>query len=182
MHPPCSFFFFSGPYCEYVTKYFGYDRVLPMNTGVEGGESACKLARRWVRVRETERERGERAYRLARRWVRVSERDRERERERERGENACKLGGWICRLQGGERARRCVCACVRVCARACVRVHACVRACVRAFGASASALADPAPLPSAAAPAAMHGCCSWVVCVTVKSAGGVQGVNQGHGA
>merc|ERR1740117_995821 len=36
-----------GPYCEYVTKYFGYDRVLPMNTGVEGGESACKLARRW---------------------------------------------------------------------------------------------------------------------------------------
>jgi len=36
-----------GPYCEYVTKYFGYDRVLPMNTGVEGGEGACKLARRW---------------------------------------------------------------------------------------------------------------------------------------
>ena len=24
-----------------------YDRVLPMNTGVEGGETACKLARRW---------------------------------------------------------------------------------------------------------------------------------------
>lgn len=36
-----------GPYCEFVTKYFGYDRVLPMNTGVEGGESAIKLARRW---------------------------------------------------------------------------------------------------------------------------------------
>lgn len=36
-----------GPYCEFVTKFFGYDRVLPMNTGVEGGESACKLARRW---------------------------------------------------------------------------------------------------------------------------------------
>lgn len=36
-----------GEYEEYVTKYFGYDKVLPMNTGVEGGETACKLARRW---------------------------------------------------------------------------------------------------------------------------------------
>jgi len=36
-----------GPYCEFVTKFFGYERVLPMNTGVEGGETACKLARRW---------------------------------------------------------------------------------------------------------------------------------------
>jgi len=36
-----------GPYCEFVTKFFGYQRVLPMNTGVEGGETACKLARRW---------------------------------------------------------------------------------------------------------------------------------------
>lgn len=36
-----------GEYSEYVTKYFGYDRVLPMNTGVEGGETAVKLARRW---------------------------------------------------------------------------------------------------------------------------------------
>jgi ornithine--oxo-acid transaminase len=36
-----------GEYCEFVTKYFGYDRVLPMNTGVEGGETAIKLARRW---------------------------------------------------------------------------------------------------------------------------------------
>jgi hypothetical protein len=35
-----------------VTKYFGYDRVLPMNTGVEGGESACKLARRWSRKKK----------------------------------------------------------------------------------------------------------------------------------
>ena len=26
-----------GPYEEYITEYFGYDRVLPMNTGVEGG-------------------------------------------------------------------------------------------------------------------------------------------------
>ena len=37
-----------GEYCEYVTKYFGYDRVLPMNTGVEGGETAIKLARKWA--------------------------------------------------------------------------------------------------------------------------------------
>ncbi len=36
-----------GPFSEYITKYFGYDRVLPMNTGVEGGETAIKLARRW---------------------------------------------------------------------------------------------------------------------------------------
>ena len=37
-----------GPYAEYVTKFFGYDRVLPMNTGVEGGETACKIARKWA--------------------------------------------------------------------------------------------------------------------------------------
>eukprot|EP00591_Stephanopyxis_turris_P007537 CAMPEP_0195512458 /NCGR_PEP_ID=MMETSP0794_2-20130614/4407_1 /TAXON_ID=515487 /ORGANISM="Stephanopyxis turris, Strain CCMP 815" /LENGTH=430 /DNA_ID=CAMNT_0040640247 /DNA_START=132 /DNA_END=1424 /DNA_ORIENTATION=+ len=36
-----------GEYSEFVTKYFGYDRVLPMNTGVEGGETALKLARKW---------------------------------------------------------------------------------------------------------------------------------------
>ena len=36
-----------GEYCEYVTEYFGYERVLPMNTGVEGGETAIKLSRRW---------------------------------------------------------------------------------------------------------------------------------------
>lgn len=36
-----------GVYAEFVTNYFGYDRVLPMNTGVEGGETALKLARRW---------------------------------------------------------------------------------------------------------------------------------------
>ena len=34
-----------GEYEEYVTKLFGYDKVLPMNTGVEGGETAVKLAR-----------------------------------------------------------------------------------------------------------------------------------------
>lgn len=37
-----------GPYCKFMTEYFGYDRVLPMNTGVEAGESALKLARRWA--------------------------------------------------------------------------------------------------------------------------------------
>lgn len=36
-----------GEFCQYATEYFGYDRVLPMNTGVEGGETAVKLARRW---------------------------------------------------------------------------------------------------------------------------------------
>jgi len=36
-----------GDYAEYITSLFGYDRVLPMNTGVEGGETAVKLARRW---------------------------------------------------------------------------------------------------------------------------------------
>uniref|UniRef100_A0A7R9W746 Ornithine aminotransferase n=1 Tax=Pseudictyota dubia TaxID=2749911 RepID=A0A7R9W746_9STRA len=36
-----------GRYVEFITDYFGYDRVLPMNTGVEGGETAIKLARRW---------------------------------------------------------------------------------------------------------------------------------------
>ncbi|SUZ47879.1 uncharacterized protein METZ01_LOCUS733 [marine metagenome] len=37
-----------GDYEKYVTNYFGYDRLLPMNTGVEGGETAVKLARKWA--------------------------------------------------------------------------------------------------------------------------------------
>jgi ornithine--oxo-acid transaminase len=37
-----------GPYAKYITEYFGYDRVLPMNTGVEGGETAIKLCRKWA--------------------------------------------------------------------------------------------------------------------------------------
>lgn len=37
-----------GEYAKYITSYFGYDKVLPMNTGVEGGETAIKLARRWA--------------------------------------------------------------------------------------------------------------------------------------
>src|SRR3954463_2882541 len=36
-----------GEYAKYITGYFGYDKVLPMNTGVEGGETAIKLARKW---------------------------------------------------------------------------------------------------------------------------------------
>lgn len=32
-------------YEQYITRLFGYDKVLPMNTGVEAGESAVKLAR-----------------------------------------------------------------------------------------------------------------------------------------
>jgi len=37
-----------GEYEQYITAYFGYDKVLPMNTGVEAGETAIKLARRWA--------------------------------------------------------------------------------------------------------------------------------------
>lgn len=37
-----------GPYAEYITKLFGYDKVLPMNSGVEAGETAVKLARKWA--------------------------------------------------------------------------------------------------------------------------------------
>jgi ornithine--oxo-acid transaminase len=37
-----------GVYEKFITQYFGYDRVLPMNTGVEGGETAIKLARKWA--------------------------------------------------------------------------------------------------------------------------------------
>ena len=36
-----------GEYEEYVTKYFGFDKVLPMNTGAEADETAIKLARKW---------------------------------------------------------------------------------------------------------------------------------------
>lgn len=37
-----------GKFCAYMTDYFGFERVLPMNTGVEAGETAVKLARRWA--------------------------------------------------------------------------------------------------------------------------------------
>ena len=37
-----------GHYEKFITEFFGYDRVLPMNTGVEGGETAVRLARKWA--------------------------------------------------------------------------------------------------------------------------------------
>ena len=37
-----------GEYEKYVTNLFGYDKILPMNTGVEGGETALKLCRKWA--------------------------------------------------------------------------------------------------------------------------------------
>ncbi|MDG1439723.1 MAG: ornithine--oxo-acid transaminase [Flavobacteriales bacterium] len=36
-----------GPYEKFICELFNYDKVLPMNTGVEGGETANKLARKW---------------------------------------------------------------------------------------------------------------------------------------
>jgi len=37
-----------GEYAKYITEFFGYDKVLPMNTGVEAVETAIKLARKWA--------------------------------------------------------------------------------------------------------------------------------------
>jgi ornithine--oxo-acid transaminase len=37
-----------GEYEQYITSYFGYDKVLPMNTGVEAVETALKLSRKWA--------------------------------------------------------------------------------------------------------------------------------------
>lgn len=37
-----------GEYAAFITNYFGYDRVLPMNTGVEAVETALKLCRKWA--------------------------------------------------------------------------------------------------------------------------------------
>ena len=34
-------------YAEYISGLLGYDKVLPMNTGVEGGETAIKMSRKW---------------------------------------------------------------------------------------------------------------------------------------
>ncbi len=36
-----------GEFAKFITNFFGYDKVLPMNTGVEAVETALKLARRW---------------------------------------------------------------------------------------------------------------------------------------
>ena len=37
-----------GEFEEFVTKFFGYDKVLPMNTGAEAVETAIKLTRKWA--------------------------------------------------------------------------------------------------------------------------------------
>ena len=37
-----------GQYAEFIAHYFGYDRILPMNTGVEAVETALKLCRKWA--------------------------------------------------------------------------------------------------------------------------------------
>ena len=37
-----------GPYEEFVSDYFGYDKILPMNTGAEAVETAIKIARKWA--------------------------------------------------------------------------------------------------------------------------------------
>ena len=37
-----------GTYEKYITGYFGYDKILPMNTGAEGDETAIKLCRKWA--------------------------------------------------------------------------------------------------------------------------------------
>jgi len=37
-----------GEYSEFITRFFGYEKVLPMNTGVEAVETALKLARKWA--------------------------------------------------------------------------------------------------------------------------------------
>ena len=37
-----------GEYAKFITSYFGFDKVLPMNTGAEGVETALKLARKWA--------------------------------------------------------------------------------------------------------------------------------------
>ncbi len=41
-----------GPYEKYITSYFKYDKVLPMNTGVEAVETALKLCRKWAYVKK----------------------------------------------------------------------------------------------------------------------------------
>lgn len=37
-----------GPFAQFITRYFGYEKVLPMNTGVEAVETAIKLCRKWA--------------------------------------------------------------------------------------------------------------------------------------
>ena len=37
-----------GPYEKFITDFFGYDKILPMNSGAEADETALKLCRRWA--------------------------------------------------------------------------------------------------------------------------------------
>jgi len=41
-----------GRFAEYITSFFGFDMVLPMNTGAEGVETAMKLARKWAHMKK----------------------------------------------------------------------------------------------------------------------------------
>jgi ornithine--oxo-acid transaminase len=41
-----------GEFEEYITRYFGYQKVLPMNTGAEGVETALKLCRKWAYMKK----------------------------------------------------------------------------------------------------------------------------------
>ncbi|HEY0045760.1 MAG TPA: ornithine--oxo-acid transaminase [Flavobacterium sp.] len=41
-----------GPYEKYITQYFGFDKVLPMNTGAEAVETAIKICRKWAYERK----------------------------------------------------------------------------------------------------------------------------------
>ncbi len=41
-----------GPYEKFITEYFGYDKVLPMNSGAEADETALKLCRKWAYLRK----------------------------------------------------------------------------------------------------------------------------------
>ena len=41
-----------GVYEKYITEYFGYDKVLPMNSGAEGDETALKLCRKWAYLKK----------------------------------------------------------------------------------------------------------------------------------
>ena len=42
-----------GEYAQFITEYFGYDKVLPMNTGAEGVETALKLCRKWAYMKKS---------------------------------------------------------------------------------------------------------------------------------
>ncbi|MDR3046659.1 MAG: ornithine--oxo-acid transaminase [Bacteroidales bacterium] len=41
-----------GPYEKYVTEFFGYDKVLPMNSGAEADETALKMCRKWAYIKK----------------------------------------------------------------------------------------------------------------------------------